>query len=148
MSRSASACSCIRARIAAPKAALGANVRPMRKLFRSSETTRAAELGIAALLGNVVALIFTVVFTRVLGQSGYGSLAALLSTFLILTVPGYALQTTVAREVSAAVAAGDPDAGAPVGRWLRRLTLAALVLAALGALARQPLADLIGVHDE
>src|SRR4051794_6416855 len=115
--------------------------------LRTSETTRAAELGIAALAGNVVALVFTVVFTRVLGQEGYGSLAALLSTFLILTVPGYALQTTVAREVSAAVAAGDPNAGAPVGRWLRRLTLLALALAALGALARQPLADLIGVHE-
>src|SRR3954447_18386427 len=118
----------------------------MRRL-RSSETTRAAELGIAALMGNVVALVFTLVFTRVLGQSGYGSLAALLSTFLILTVPGYALQTTVAREVSAAVAAGDPDAGAPVGRGRRRLTLAALALAVLGALGRQPLADLSGVHD-
>src|SRR3954447_7571326 len=115
--------------------------------LRTSETTRAAELGIAALVGNVVALVFTLVFTRVLGQEGYGSLAALLSTFLILTVPGYALQTTVAREVSAAVAAGDPNAGAPVGRWLRRLTLLALALAALGALARQPLADLIGVHE-
>src|SRR3954447_10843142 len=89
------------------------------------ETTRAAELGIAALLGNVVGLLFTLVFTRVLGQEGYGSLAALLSTFLILTVPGYALQTTVAREISAAVAAGDPSAagrgrGAPgwgAGGW-------------------------------
>ena len=113
--------------------------------LRTSETTRAAELGLAALMGNVVALVFTLVFTRVLGQDGYGSLAALLSTFLILTVPGYALQTTVAREVSAAVAAGDPNAGAPVGRWLRRLTLLAIALAALGALARQPLADLVGV---
>ncbi len=115
--------------------------------LRTSETTRAAELGIAALVGNVVALIFTLVFTRVLGQEGYGSLAALLSAYLILTVPGYALQTTVAREVSAALAAGDPLAGAAVGRWLRRLTLVAIALAIVGALARQPIADLIGVHD-
>jgi O-antigen/teichoic acid export membrane protein len=111
------------------------------------ETTRAAELGIAALLGNVVALVFTLVFTRVLGQEGYGSLAALLSTFLILTVPGYALQTTVAREISAAVAAGDPDAGAAVGRWLRRLLLLALIVSVVGVLAREPLAALIGVED-
>jgi O-antigen/teichoic acid export membrane protein len=115
--------------------------------LRKSETTRAAELGIAALVGNVVALVFTVVFTRVLGQDHYGSLAALLSTFLILTVPGYALQTTVAREVSAAVAAGDPTAGAAVGRWLRRLLMLAVALAALGAIARHPLAALIGVDD-
>src|SRR3954467_14421568 len=104
--------------------------------LRTSETSRAAELGVAALIGNVVALVFTVVFTRVLGQDGYGSLAALLSTFLILTVPGYALQTTVAREISAAVAAGDPDAGAAVGRWLRRLLLLAAVVTVVGVLAR------------
>src|SRR4051812_17459351 len=103
------------------------------------ETTRAAELGIAALVGNVVALVFTLVFTRVLGQEGYGSLAALLSAFLILTVPGYALQTTVAREISAAVAAGDPSAGAAVGRWVRRpLGLAAAVAAGGAALPPAP----------
>src|SRR4051794_17182986 len=104
----------------------------------SSETGRAAELGIASMAGNVVALVFTVVFTRVLGQSDYGSLAALISTFLILNVPGYALQTTVAREVSAAVAAGDPDAGAAVGRWLRRLLLLPLLLPAGGPPRPQP----------
>src|SRR3954466_8735645 len=97
----------------------------VRKLT-GSETGKAAELGIAALLGNVVALVFTLVFTRVLGQEGYGSLGALLSHFLSLTGSGYSLQATVAREVSAAVAAGVPDAGAPVGRWLRRLLLLAV----------------------
>lgn len=98
-------------------------------------------------MGNVVALVFTLVFTRVLGQDGYGSLAALLSTFLILTVPGYALQTTVAREVSAAVAAGDPDAGAAVGRWLRRLLALAAAVAVVAALLRHPIAAVIGVKD-
>src|SRR4051812_50198036 len=93
--------------------------RRLRSLSRS-ETSRAAELGIAAMGANVVALVFTLVFTRVLGQSDYGSLAALVSTFLILNVPGYALQTTVAREVGAAVAAGDPDPGAAGGPWARR----------------------------
>src|SRR3954447_4423663 len=114
--------------------------------LRTSETTRAAELGIAALMGNVVALVFTLVFTRVLGQEGYGSLAALLSTFLILTVPGYALQTTVAREISAAVAAGDPDAGAPVRRWMKRLLALAVAAAVIGALGRDQLAAIIGVE--
>src|SRR5947208_9845168 len=117
------------------------------RMLRTSETTRAAELGIAALLGNVVALIFTLVFTRVLGQSGYGSLGALLSTFLILTVPGYALQTTVAREVSAALATGDPDAGAGVRRWLRRLILVAVVGTMVAALGRHVLASVIAVRD-
>jgi O-antigen/teichoic acid export membrane protein len=118
----------------------------LRSLTRS-ETSRAAELGIAAMAGNVVALVFTLVFTRVLGQSDYGSLAALLSTFLILTVPGYALQTTVAREVGAAVAAGDPHPGAAVGRWVGRLVAVAAALTACAALVREPLAAIIGVDD-
>src|SRR3954465_1491103 len=91
-----------------------------------SDTGRAAELGIAAMLANVVGLVFTLVFTRLLGQSGYGSLGALISTFLILTVAGYALQTTVAREVSGALAASQVDAGRGVRRWLRRLSMLAI----------------------
>ena len=55
---------------------------------------------------NVIALVFTVAFARMLGASGYGTLAALVSTFLILQVPGSALQITVAREVSTAIALG------------------------------------------
>src|ERR687893_164967 len=72
-----------------------------------SDTGRAAGMAAAVMVSNVVALAFTVVFARVLGQAGYGSLAALLSTFIILMVPGSALQTTVAREVSAAVIGVD-----------------------------------------
>jgi O-antigen/teichoic acid export membrane protein len=113
--------------------------------LRRSETSRAAELGIAAMGANVVALVFTLVFTRVLGQDDYGSLAALISTFLILNVPGYALQTTVAREVGAAVAAGDPHPGAAVGRWLGRLIVLGLCLSVAGVLLRDQLAALIGV---
>src|SRR4051812_49966131 len=103
----------------------------LRSLSRS-ETSRAAELGIAAMGANVVALGFTLVFTHVLGQADYGSLAALVSTFLILNVPGYALQTTVAREIGAAVAAGEPRPGAAGGRWVRRLGVATLGLGGVG----------------
>src|SRR3954451_16566985 len=117
------------------------------RTLTGSDTGKAAELGIAAMIGNVVSLVFTLVFTRVLGQSGYGSLGALISTFLLLTVAGYALQTNVAREVSAALAAGGPDAGRGVRRWLRKLTLLAVAAAILGVLLRTPLAAVIGVED-
>src|SRR3954447_1357164 len=118
----------------------------VRKLT-GSETGKAAELGIAAMIGNVVSLVFTLVFTRVLGQSGYGSLGALVSTFLLLTVAGYALQTTVAREVSGSLAAGDPNAGRGIRRWLRRLRGPGLALVVVGLLARSVLATVIGVED-
>src|SRR4051794_14891709 len=110
----------------------------VRKLT-GSETGKAAELGIAAMLGNVVSLVFTLVFTRVLGQSGYGSLGALISTFLLLTVAGYALQTTVAREVSGALAAGGPGAGRGGRRWVRELTPLAVGAGILRGLLRPPL---------
>ena len=45
--------------------------------------------------------------------TGYGSLAALLSAFLILRCPARRCRSTVAREVSTRVAAGDAGAGAP-----------------------------------
>jgi O-antigen/teichoic acid export membrane protein len=117
------------------------------RALTGSDTGRAAELGMAAMIANVVSLVFTLVFTRVLGQSGYGSLGALVSTFLLLTVAGYALQTTVAREVSGAIAAGDPNPGRGVRRWLQRLVLLALGMTVVGVLARRPLATVIGVED-
>jgi O-antigen/teichoic acid export membrane protein len=101
----------------------------------------------AVMVGNVLALAFTVVFARKLGRTGYGEMSALISTYIILMVPGAAVQTTVAREVSAAVAAGDPDAGAGVRRWLERLVLVTLVLTALSVLGRDLLATVIGVED-
>src|SRR3954466_13872174 len=117
------------------------------RTLTGSDPGKAAELGIAAMLGNVVSLVFTLVFTRVLGQSGYGSLGALISTFLLLTVAGYALQTTVARGGRGAIGAGGPNAGRGVRRWLQRLTLLAVAMAVLGVVAREPLAAAIGVED-
>jgi O-antigen/teichoic acid export membrane protein len=113
----------------------------------TSDTGRAAGLAAAVIVGNVLALAFTVVFARILGGAGYGSLAALVSSFIILMVPGQALQTTVAREISAELAAKDPAAGAGVRRWLGRLMIAGVAVVAVSVLGRQVLADVIGVHE-
>jgi O-antigen/teichoic acid export membrane protein len=118
----------------------------MGELLRS-DTGRAAGMGAAVMVGNVLALAFTVVFARRLGQTGYGSMSALISTYVILMVPGSALQTTVAREVSAASAAGDPAAGAGVRRWLERLVVVTIVASAMSVLGRDVLATMIGVDD-
>jgi len=101
-------------------------VRILAQLLRAmaaSDTGRAAGLASAVIASNVIALVFTIVFARAL-DTGYGSLAALLSAFIILMVPGSALQIAVAREVSHAVAAGDQAAAAGVRRWLGRLIFA------------------------
>jgi O-antigen/teichoic acid export membrane protein len=108
--------------------------------LKVSDTGRAAGLGAAVIAANVLALVFTIIFARLLGAAGYGSLAVLLSAFIILMVPGSALQIAAAREVSHELAAGEPDAGAGVHRWLIRLAWATLIV----ALVAIPLRSLIG----
>lgn len=104
-------------------------------------------MAVAQLVANAVALAFVVVFARILGEDGYGSLGSLLSLFLILYVPGQALQVAVAREVSAQVAKGDPDPGAGVRRWLERLLVVTVVVTVISVLARDALAAIIAVED-
>ena len=116
-------------------------------LWRSlaaSDTGRAAGMATAVIAANVIGLAITVVFARLLGASGYGSLAALISAFIILMVPGSALQIAVAREVSRP----GTDVGAAVRPWLGRLALATLAVAVLAIPLRGALAAAIGVDEE
>jgi glycosyltransferase involved in cell wall biosynthesis/O-antigen/teichoic acid export membrane protein len=123
---------------------------PLRDLlggFWQSDTGRAAGLAGAVMGANLIALVYTIVFARVLHSSGYGSLAALVSTFLILSVPGSALQLTVAREVSRSVAAGESYPAAGVWGWLRTLAVVTVVATVVSILCRSLIADLVGVPD-
>ena len=112
-----------------------------------SDTGRAAGLAAAVMAANVIALVFTIVFARVLESDGYGSLAALVSAFLILSVPGSALQMTVAREVSRAVAAEESHPAAGVWGWLATLSGIAVGVTLASIFARDLLAAAIGVDD-
>ena len=77
---------------------------------------------------------FTVIFTRLLGADGYGSLAALLNLSVILFVPGSALQVAAAREGTLGRLGTAGELAATLRRWTRRLLAALAVLAvALGA---------------
>jgi len=96
---------------------------------------------------NFIALAYTIVFARVLHNSGYGSLAALVSTFLILSVPGSALQMTVAREVSRAVASGEDYPAAGVWGWLTTLGAITVIATVVSVLCRSLIADAVGVGD-
>jgi glycosyltransferase involved in cell wall biosynthesis/O-antigen/teichoic acid export membrane protein len=118
----------------------------LRERIAGSDSARAAGLAGALMASNFIALVFTIVFARLLGASGYGSLGALIAAFTILVVPGSALQATVAREVSAAAAEGRVNPAAGVWQWIERLLVGTLAAAAAGALLREPLAALIGVE--
>jgi O-antigen/teichoic acid export membrane protein len=94
---------------------------------------------------NAIALLFTIVFARILGSNGYGSLVALLAAFLVLAIPGQALQVAVAREVSREVDGHDPALAANVRSWTRVLAALTPAVAVVSVLLREPLADVIGV---
>ncbi len=116
---------------------------PARSLsdLAQSDFGRAGGLAAAVIVSNVIALVFTVVFARLLGAGGYGSLAALLSAFIILMVPGSALQIAVAREISAA----GPGGGAGVRHWISRIALGAVLVAIAAVALRDVLGAILNV---
>jgi glycosyltransferase involved in cell wall biosynthesis/O-antigen/teichoic acid export membrane protein len=115
--------------------------------LRRSETAKAAGMALATLSANAIAIVFTVIFTRLLGVADYGALGALLSTFTIFAVAGSALQVAVARE-TALGHLGRPDAvGATTRRWLAQLGVLGAALTAASIAAREPLAGLLAVPE-
>src|SRR3954464_15560665 len=109
------------------------------------ETSRAVGLAAAAMGANLVAVVFTVIFTRILGSGNYGSLAALLNLTVILFVPGSALQVAAAREATLGRLGRGGELAGTLARWSRHILSALAVIAALSIVARELLADLINV---
>src|ERR1700759_4568313 len=116
--------------------------------LRTSETAKAVGLAAAMIGNNIIALGSTVVFARLLknGQGGgYGSLAALVSYFLILSVVGQALQVATAREGVLGRLGSGAGLVATIRRWTVSLLTFTVVLAVISVLLRQQIADLVGV---
>ena len=120
--------------------------------LRASETAKAVGLAAAMIANNLVALCSTVVFTHLLKDKeggGYGSLAALISYFLILSVVGQAIQVATAREGVLGHLGVGASLAATVKRWTRSLLLFTLALTIVSVLLRDPIAQAVGVkHDE
>ncbi len=118
---------------------------PLWRRLLHADVVRAAGLAAAVLANSAIALLCTVVFARWLGADKYGTLASLLSCFLILTVPGSALQVTVARDVSR-----DPGGAAEAlaRRALAAVLVLALPVALLLVLVRSQIAAVLGVNLE
>jgi glycosyltransferase involved in cell wall biosynthesis/O-antigen/teichoic acid export membrane protein len=119
----------------------------LREVAARSETLKAAGMAAATMANNGLAVIFTVLFARLLGANDYGSLAALVSTFVILAVPGSALQVAVAREIALGRLGEGPRLAATLAIWRRRLWVVGIGLTAAAVLLREPLADLISVPE-
>ena len=98
---------------------------------------------------NLVAVVFTVVFTRILGADGYGSLAALLNLSVILFVPGSALQVAAAREATLGRLGRGGELAGTLARWSRHIVIALARRSPCSRSSRrEPLADLINVDQE
>lgn len=114
--------------------------------LRSSDVGRAGGLAGAMIANNVVALGSTFVFARLLGD--YGSLAALISYFLILTVVGQALQVATARDAVLGQLGEGPALAATLRSWTRTLLLLTVASAVVSILLRAPIASAVGVHQQ
>jgi O-antigen/teichoic acid export membrane protein len=123
-------------------------VRSLQQRIAASETAKAAGLAGAALAANAVAVIVTVVFTRLLGDDGYGALAALMSSFTILAVAGSALQVAVARDTALGRLGGAAGAVEALRGWTRALLIVLVAVAAASVLLREHIAALMGVREE
>ena len=119
---------------------------------RGSETAKAVGLAGAMIINNVIALGSTIVFSRLLKDNqggGYGSLAALVSYFLILSVVGQALQVATAREGVLGHLGVGAGLMATTKRWTKGLLLFTLAITIVSVLLRDPIAAAVGVkHDQ
>jgi len=123
-------------------------VRSLQQRIAGSETAKAAGLAVAALAANAVAVVVTVVFTRLLGDEDYGALAALMSTFTILAVAGSSLQVAVARDTALGRLGGAASAARALRAWTRTLLLVLVGVVIASALLREGIASLVGVSEE
>jgi O-antigen/teichoic acid export membrane protein len=119
---------------------------PQLTRLRGSETAKAAGLAGAMVANNVIALGSVVVFSRLL--SDYGSLAALVSYFLILAVAGYAMQVATAREAVLGHLGVGAGLAATVRSWTRSLLLFTAAMTVVSILVRHPVAQAVGVKQD
>ncbi len=121
---------------------------PRLAALRASDTAKAGGLAAAMIVNNVLALGSTVVFAHLLHKDGYGSLAALVSYFLILSVAGQAIQIATAREGvlgHLGVGAGLTDT---LRRWTRTMVMFTLAMTVVSVLLRVPIAAAVGVKKD
>jgi O-antigen/teichoic acid export membrane protein len=132
----------IRRRLQQGRSALPGSVAEL----RGSETAKAVGLAGAMIINNLIALGSTVVFARLLND--YGSLAALISYFLILSVVGQALQVATAREGVLGHLGEGASLAATLRRWTRSLVVVTVMVTVISILLRAPIAQAVGVKGD
>jgi O-antigen/teichoic acid export membrane protein len=95
------------------------------------------------IINNIVALGSTFVFARLIND--YGSLAALISYLLILTVVGQAMQVATAREGVLGHLGVGPGMAATLVSWTKSMLLVTAGMTVVSIALRHPIAELVGV---
>jgi O-antigen/teichoic acid export membrane protein len=126
-----------------PIANLKRRYEPQLVSLRGSDTAKAAGLAGAMIVNNVIALGSTFVFARELND--YGSLGALISYLLILTVAGQAMQVATAREGVLGHLGRGAALIATTRSWTRTMIVVTIVLTVLSVIFRAPIASAVGV---
>src|SRR6202050_5532185 len=126
-----------------PIANLKRRYEPQLASLRGSDTAKAAGLAGAMIVNNVIALGSTFVFARELND--YGSLGALISYLLILTVAGQAMQVATAREGVLGHLGRGAALIATTRSWTRTMIAVTVVLTVLSVIFRVPIASAVGV---
>jgi len=124
-----------------------ARISALLERLRGSDTSKAAGLAGAMIANNVIALISSVVFARLLNNS-YAALAALISYLVILTVAGQAVQVATAREGVLGHLGSGEELLQTLERWARTLAIFTVLATIVSILARQPIADAVGVSGD
>jgi O-antigen/teichoic acid export membrane protein len=114
--------------------------------LRESDIGKAAGLAVAMIVNNVIGLAAVVVFSRLLDD--YGSLAALISYYLILSVAGQAMQVATARESVLGRLGTGHALAATLRGWTRALLALTAGLAVVSILLRAPIASAVGVDQK
>jgi O-antigen/teichoic acid export membrane protein len=121
-------------------------LQPLFGRLRGSDTGKAAGLAGAMIANNVIALIVSVVFARLV--SDYGALAALISYLVILTVAGQAMQVATAREAVLGELGEGEELLGTLERWARSMLMFSVIATIISILVRQPIADAVGVKHQ
>lgn len=129
-----------------PREHVSGSLRARLEAVRSSDIGKAGGLAVAMIANNVIALVSTVVFARLLDD--YGSLAALISYYLILSVAGQAMQVATARDSVLGRLGTGPELVATLRGWTRSLLLLTAVVAVVSILLRAPIAHAVGVDQQ
>lgn len=121
-------------------------LRALGSALSGSDVGKAAGLAGAMIVNNAVALVAVVLFARLVDD--YGSLAALLSYVLILSVAGQAMQVATAREAVLGTLGTGAQLAATLRAWTRTLLIATVAVGVVSAFLRAPIAATIGVKEE